>query len=141
MIHICCVVFFLMIRRPPRSTRTDTRCPYTTLFRSLPARVPAGRDIVGAGETFGFGDGYDGFLARARRLCRNRCAQPRLLLRILRAAFGCACRIRFRCRVGRVVLSGGVLRRSARSEEHTSELQSLMRTSYAVFCLQKKKNI
>src|SRR3546814_1019169 len=74
------LIFFLMIRRPPRSTRTDTLFPYTTLFRS-----PGG----GGGDDAG-----------ARR-------QP-------------------------VLLRG-------RSEEHTSELQSLMRISYAVFCLKKKK--
>src|SRR3546814_2232267 len=104
---------FLLILQVERDQREQGRWHRDPGKPELPARVPAGRDIVGAGETFGFGDGHDGFLARARRLCRNRCAQPRLLLRILRAAFGCACRIRFRCRVGRVVLSGGVLRRSA----------------------------
>src|SRR3546814_6359974 len=82
-----------MIRRPPRSTRTDTLFPYTTLFRSLRARADRGR---GAG----------------RRHCPPR---PE----------------RLRARPGRHAL---------RSEEHTSELQSLMRISYAVFCLKKKKN-
>src|SRR3546814_18300657 len=78
------VIFFLMIRRPPRSTRTDTLFPYTTLFRSR-----------------------DG-LCRRRRHHRQE----------------------YRRR----------LPRRQRSEEHTSELQSLMRISYAVFCLKKKKN-
>src|SRR3546814_8717031 len=86
-----------MIRRPPRSTRTDTLFPYTTLFRS--------------GGTHG------------RRSCQ------------------------FRDRHGRVSSSGDRLggfaavghRAPGRSEEHTSELQSLMRISYAVFCLKKKK--
>src|SRR3546814_18444302 len=81
-----CFLFFLMIRRPPRSTRTDTLFPYTTLFRSQlsgacrlpPPQVPRAP-----------------FPTRPQRLPR-------------------------------------------RSEEHTSELQSLMRTSYAVFCLKKK---
>src|SRR3546814_1112454 len=77
-----------MIRRPPRSTRTDTLFPYTTLFRS-PAR-PAGIRMV-----------------------------PTLLV-----TFEIGSR-------GRAVVE--------RSEEHTSELQSLMRISYAVFCLKKKK--
>src|SRR6056297_3832162 len=72
--------FFLMIRRPPRSTRTDTLFPYTTLFRSsVPCKRP-----------------------------RKRPRPP-------------------------------ILPRHARSEEHTSELQSLRRISYAVFCLKKKK--
>src|SRR3546814_7869705 len=82
-----------MIRRPPRSTRTDTLFPYTTLFRS-----------VAAGDRLGF---------RRADLCRV--DPPRLAL----------CR-RWAGRRGR-------------SEEHTSELQSLMRISYAVFCLKKKK--
>src|SRR3546814_15674088 len=78
--------FFLMLRRPPRSTRTDTLFPYTTLFRSA---CPKGR-------------------------------------------FGCA-----RATSARPLLLAA--RSSLRSEEHTSELQSLMRISYAVFCLKKKK--
>src|SRR3546814_7989806 len=76
--------FFLMIRRPPRSTRTDTLFPYTTLFRSQ-------QDEDDAGQQQDEG-------------------------------------------VGRALLP------VERSEEHTSELQSLMRISYAVFCLKKKKN-
>src|SRR3546814_20385390 len=77
-------LFFLMIRRPPRSTRTDTLFPYTTLFRSL-----FYREIY---SDVAFGRWH------RQRHCRN-----------------------------------------SRSEEHTSELQSLMRISYAVFCLKKKK--
>src|SRR3546814_1327893 len=77
-----------MIRRPPRSTRTDTLFPYTTLFRSF---------------------------ERARDPCRIGRREPR--------------------RGGRIDLF------ERRSEEHTSELQSLMRISYAVFCLQKKTNL
>src|SRR3546814_3223919 len=73
-----------MIRRPPRSTRTDTLFPYTTLFRSI--LMPTANGAPGCSPTV--------------------CA-------------GMA---------------------SSRSEEHTSELQSLMRISYAVFCLKKKKN-
>src|SRR3546814_8157477 len=82
--------FFLMIRRPPRSTRTDTLFPYTTLFRS--------RDRV-------------------------------WLIERLRSSTGSTRRLRKFSRT-----------RSNRSEEHTSELQSLMRISYAVFCLKKKKS-
>src|SRR3546814_985259 len=80
-----------MIRRPPRSTRTDTLFPYTTLFRS-------GVLLVGEAE--------DGDARRRRRIehpCLERAGRPR-------------------------------------SEEHTSELQSLMRISYAVFCLKKKNH-
>src|SRR3546814_9568634 len=74
-----------MIRRPPRSTRTDTLFPYTTLFRSIEA-------------------------------CRGAAFAYRRMI----PPFSSLC--------------------STRSEEHTSELQSLMRISYAVFCLKKKKN-
>src|SRR3546814_4783927 len=75
-----------MIRRPPRSTRTDTLFPYTTLFRSHPRR---GRQRPPAGR--------------------------------------------------RVIMTNIQKGLAERSEEHTSELQSLMRISYAVFCLKKKK--
>src|SRR3546814_10869563 len=87
-------LFFLMIRRPPRSTRTDTLFPYTTVFRSVVA-VQATDDEATAVEV----------------------DDPRL------AAIA-----------GRAVAA----QRHRRSEEHTSELQSLMRISYAVFCLKTK---
>src|SRR3546814_1139709 len=77
-----------MIRRPPRSTRTDTLFPYTTLFRSLCTGLPD----IGAYREIGHRNG-----------------------------------------------PGRTLHTDHRSEEHTSELQSLMRISYAVFCLKKKK--
>src|SRR3546814_4055974 len=89
----CRVLFFLlMIRRPPRSTRTDTLFPYTTLFRSTGGLRGKGHwhHKVGHGSR------------RAAGRPTRRIAKPR-------------------------------------SEEHTSELQSLMRTSYAVFCLKKQK--
>src|SRR3546814_8335180 len=95
-----------MIRRPPRSTRTDTLFPYTTLFRSGSYRA---------------GDRRPGRpSARLQRLGSDRPveAAPRLH-RTLASHEGAA---------------GNGLR----SEEHTSELQSLMRLSYAVFCLKKK---
>src|SRR3546814_10807872 len=97
-------MFFLMIRRPPRSTRTDTLFPYTTLFRSIAGAV-IGVDVV---------DGQAGVLQRARRHFGVKLRQ-RLVDGLPRGMF-------------------------VRSEEHTSELQSLMRISYAVFCLKKKKN-
>src|SRR3546814_4841957 len=80
-----------MLRRPPRSTRTDTLFPYTTLFRSEQRA-----DVVQIERIQTDSHGSSGW-ARKSRYCR--------------------------------------------SEEHTSELQSLMRISYAVFCLKKKKNI
>src|SRR3546814_7894729 len=97
--------FFLMIRRPPRSTRTDTLLPYTTLFRSAGLGLAAGHGLQRAGEDDG--------LAGNRRVGRRR---------------------RFHR------LDGELLLEVVRSEEHTSELQSLMRISYAVFCLKKNKN-
>src|SRR3546814_19893432 len=102
--------FFLMIRRPPRLTRTDTLFPYATLFRSRSEarRVrPECRDR-GAGERD---------QAVARRAARSRKADRQLSVQ----------------RPDR-------RRQDRRSEEHTSELQSLMRTSYAVFCLKKKQH-
>src|SRR3546814_2145247 len=91
---------FLMIRRPPRSTRTDTLFPYTTLFRSL--------FII----DFACGDRID-----TQQVC-NLARLDNALARKQRGKH-----------------------RECRSEEHTSELQSLMRISYAVFCLKKKNSI
>src|SRR3546814_4751513 len=99
-----------MIRRPPRSTRTDTLFPYTTLFRS----ARSGEVGLGVADV-------------GQRLLERRRVDDLLALEVL----GGEGRDR-----DRHVLKA--LRR--RSEEHTSELQSLMRISYAVFCL-KKKNI
>src|SRR3546814_19971965 len=106
------IFFFLMIRRPPRSTRTDTLFPYTTLFRSRPPPSPPSRRSRWTQR----GDG---------RRRRPSSLWPR---RSWRPPLGRPCRrSRPPCR-------------HPRSEEHTSELQSLMRISYAVFCLKKKKN-
>src|SRR3546814_18701834 len=91
----CMCFFFLMIRRPPRATRTDTLFPYTTLFRSkrgLPSEMA--------------------------------------LLNLFDPETGMPV----------ALLDAGLSPVTARSEEHTSELQSLMRTSYAVFCSKKKKD-
>src|SRR3546814_9307446 len=105
-----------MIRRPPRSTRTDTLFPYTTLFLSL---AEARRVHLHTDRT--------GILLRAA-------GRLRLLQGPRQGRAGCA----RRPHDGPHRLVVNVHR--ARSEEHTSELQSLMRNSYAVFCL-KKKNI
>src|SRR3546814_8975231 len=126
-----------MIRRPPRSTRTDTLFPYTTLFRS--ARPPA---RLGADRTAGFrATGAD----RARSLCRPLAADVAISPHPDRELAGDPGR-------GAGVRSGGAAQppdrgadrvlaqpSARRSEEHTSELQSLMSISYAVFCLKKKK--
>src|SRR3546814_7140851 len=112
-----------MIRRPPRSTRTDTLFPYTTLFRSPQGGTRRRRRAADRrAERLGHlnADGYPRRRVHRRGLRRRR-RQP---VPRLRAA---AERRPFLPR--------------ARSEEHTSELQSLMRISYAVFCLKKKKKI
>src|SRR3546814_6871404 len=100
-----------MIRRPPRSTRTDTLFPYTTLFRSIMSLVTCSAAILVSYITPPTDkETLDRFYRRVR-------------------PFGFWGQTAVRC---------GVSRRE-RSEEHTSELQSLMRISYAVFCLKKKK--
>src|SRR3546814_14412444 len=92
-VDIFIFIFFLMIRRPPRSTRTDTLFPYTTLFRST---------LDQATQTLA---SFQGVASKADDLLGS---------------------------------EGSSLAVQLRSEEHTSELQSLMRISYAVFCLKKK---
>src|SRR3546814_7936057 len=99
--------FFLMIRRPPRSTRTDTLFPYTTLFRSTVLSTTED----GAGMSHAARNTAPPTTASSARINNVNTS-----LRMNSASGGC------------------------RSEEHTSELQSLMRISYAVFCLKKKKN-
>src|SRR3546814_13179781 len=117
----CCIVlFFLITRRPPRSTRTDTLVPYTTLFRSTGRRGQA--PVAGQ---------------RPRRQARpaqgrSRLGAPAAAPRCRRPGGRTACRTR----VSRLAHPSA----DVRSEEHTSELQSLMRISYAVFCLKKKTN-
>src|SRR3546814_6207624 len=111
MLLFCICFFFLMILRPPRSTRTDTLFPYTTLFRSYEALIEEvlakltpdnhalAVELAAIPEKIrGFGHVKEAHLTTAK-----------------------ACEA------------------DLRSEEHTSELQSLMRISYAVFCLKKKK--
>src|SRR3546814_8368873 len=112
------VFFFLMIRRPPRSTRTDTLFPYTTLFRSaggienhLPLLRARGDLSRFGNRRLGSSPGQRAVGRRPRADVRNRSFRHAL-----------------------------EEHRDQRSEEHTSELQSLMRISYAVFCLQKKTN-
>src|SRR3546814_10888253 len=118
-----------MIRRPPRSTLTDTLFPYTTLFRSDRARAPHRRSVrrpSGRGR------------AVARRQ-DGRCAASESGAAVARAliCFGGPARVDER--QGNITGDGVILIVGVRSEEHTSELQSLMRISYAVFCLKKKK--
>src|SRR3546814_1065026 len=105
-----------MIRRPPRSTRTDTLFPYTTLFRSALARIDR---MTGRRSQI---ESLSNPLVKRMRLLRekrHRRAEGPFLAEGLRIATEA--------------------REAGRSEEHTSELQSLMRISYAGFCLKKKK--
>src|SRR3546814_15303595 len=124
-----CSIFFLMIRLPPRSTRTDTLFPYTTLFRSvcwigvLVGRLPA----VEPRE-----DGHIGPFGNIDA-DRVRCAGHQVV------TFEGAPETSCLYPNDRVVLGVERLVAVERSEEHTSEIQSLMRISYAVFCLKKKK--
>src|SRR3546814_8671488 len=106
-----------MIRRPPRSTRTDTLFPYTTLCRSL--RVPRAHRL----------DELVAVMGEPAR--RQQVLQLGLCLHALREV---ATLVRQDMPDDPVAVAA-----TARSEEHTSELQSLMRISYAVFCLKKKK--
>src|SRR3546814_5018403 len=122
-----------MIRRPPRSTLTDTLFPYTTLFRSVEFLLEA---HVGRGLR------EDRAVARLVGGCRA--AGPVLARHEGRSPRTC-CRTTRQSLAGRQSLGGAGRHRQqdksqgGRSEEHTSELQSLMRISYAVFCLKKKK--
>src|SRR3546814_6490914 len=112
-----------MLRRPPRSTRTYTLFPYTTLFRSdglSLAKAPGGNprrlnpihaEVIGNGLGAAFAQ--------------------RLVVHVGAGAVGMAVNVDIGARI---------ILQHFRSEEHTSELQSLMRISYAVFCLKKKKN-
>src|SRR3546814_6463475 len=108
------VFFFLMIRRPPRSTRTDTLFPYTTLFRS---RFRSDRSASAA----------SGLAHRAHHLSSATNARRSSRFSAVKRSNAPA------------HLPSNPDHTVFRSEEHTSELQSLMRISYAVFCLKKKK--
>src|SRR3546814_1098738 len=123
-----------MIRRPPRSTRTDTRFPYTTLFRSPLDEEREGRAGAGAmavenilltriGDEPQIAESLD--LGMVAQICAD-----------LQRIFARAAHAQFERFEAAQQHPGGV--GIARSEEHTSELQSLMRISYAVFCLQTK---
>src|SRR3546814_1144357 len=114
--------FFLVIRRPPRSTRTDTLFPYTTLVRS----GQDDRDQAEPGRQAGAWRAAAGRQGLGRDRRDALCAARRGLS-VAAGPFG----LFHPDRTDRI-------RRQDRSEEHTSELQSLMRISYAVFCLTKK---
>src|SRR3546814_3252457 len=134
-----------MIRRPPRATRTDTLCPATTLFRS--GRAHGCRRGGRPGVQL---ESRRGRLLWAEAGVRAaRCHRPRLAVRHLPGRLRAAGAARRQlCWRGRREAPSGhaapgdsrLLRTFPRSEEHKSELKSLMRITYAVFCLKKKKN-
>src|SRR3546814_6586225 len=105
-----------MIRRPPRSTRTDTLFPYTTLFRSHGPEMRESQAITGNPST-------------GKRPIEGR----------VEAGGGAGVIVEGRLQAAAEMPAHQLLPGGDRSEEHTSELQSLMRISYAVFCLKKKK--
>src|SRR3546814_9732842 len=119
--------------RPPRSTRTDTLFPYTTLVRSVIAQLPAEQVVLdgwfldASGHLAGCFN-YQQFLVD--ECTRNLEIEPRSALAKIPKSRSFVIAIRKLSWL-----------REERSEEHTSELQSLMRISYAVFCLKKKKKI
>src|SRR3546814_5177734 len=121
-----------MIRRPPRSTRTDTLFPYTTLFRSGCRR--AGSLGLGAALAGAAAGGAAHALDRARRAAYS----PSRSQPDQRERKGRSWHVHWNRNERRSPPRRGSLRSANRSEEHTSELQSIMRISYAVFCLKKK---
>src|SRR3546814_5995616 len=111
-----------MIPRPPRSTRTDTLVPYTTLFRSRHPPLPSGGAFLTVCGARWIGSSP---LSVTWKLPSQRTDWP-------------ASCLQWDCRPIRTLESLQTDGPMHRSEEHTSELQSLMRISYAVFCLKKK---
>src|SRR3546814_9824359 len=132
----CLRLFILMIRRPPRSTRTDTLFPCTTLFRSLKIWTYAALAFclaVGAAGGALWYFGAPGWAVNLGLVPEE--GDPDLLFYLSKPAE------RRKLPTGEEYFAFGARIVNSRSEEHTSELQSLMRISYAVFCLKKKKII
>src|SRR3546814_1062544 len=119
---VCLVFFFLMRRRPPRSIRTDTLLPYTTLFRSRYVL----EEQAGSGSWAEIQNGSQTGMAFSGKAEGDYSYRAR------------ACNDNSECSANSAVVTVTV-KIFTRSEEHTSELQSLMRISYAVFCLTNKK--
>src|SRR3546814_7051385 len=142
-----------MIRRPPRATRTDTLFPYTTLFRSTDEPLTF-RNLPRLADVDGFGHLLNqlgcsttiegsrpedfGRVMTARATTLTSTVAPYDIVRKMRASILVLGPLLARAGEATVSLPGGC---AIRSEEHTSELQSLMRISYAVFCLKKQKTI
>src|SRR3546814_5280130 len=125
-----------MIRRPPRSTRTDTLFPYTTLFRSL-SNVDGATEVLTVAN-----DSVDYLQLDIDRAAAGRFGMPvdqiQDAMRAQIEGVHVGVVADGQKRVPIVIRGDETLRADPRSEEHTSELQSLMRISYAVFCLKKK---
>src|SRR3546814_1268488 len=124
-----------MIRRPPRSTRTDTLVPYTTLFRSCPPGLAKKNNgCMPPGQAKKWRRGYpldrDVIFYDLPPTIVARIGLPPSGYRYVRVASD----------ILMIAVGTGLVVDAVRSEEHTSELQSLMRISYAVFCLKKKNN-
>src|SRR3546814_5374855 len=143
-----------MLRRPPRSTRTDTLFPYTTLFRSGTVgqeHVNVLRGDIALDASFNRGSNTLHLPAAASAYSAQLVGSIVVLISVdseiatpvssagLTLDFdGDARLLQYALAMSNVMIDDQVI--SSRSEEHTSELQSLMRISYAVFCLKKKKN-
>src|SRR3546814_6750864 len=111
-----------MLRRPPRSTRTSTLFPYTTLFRSTTAADSAPVSSAGAASS------------------SSPASSPAMTVLLPSALEAAPSAAPLLSPASTNVTSNHHPALASRSEEHTSELQSLMRISYAVFCLKKKKH-
>src|SRR3546814_10529728 len=118
-----------MIRHPPRFTRTDTLVPYTTLFRSTLVNLLLRFHALAQGRILVDGQDIAAVTQESLRAAIGMVTQDTSLLHRS---------VRDNINYGRPEADEAAIK--ARSEEHTSELQSLMRISYAVFCLKKKKN-
>src|SRR3546814_1389383 len=136
-------MFFLMLRRPPRSTRTDTLFPDTTLFRSWlltckhgSAFVLNGMHVAELANDIRLASAAGGILATQGSIAPE--ARPSATMQRIELLDGPTLWPALRELMGeeqRATILAGAATKAPRSEEHTSELQSLMRISYAVFCL------
>src|SRR3546814_8940635 len=125
-----------MIRRTPSSTRTDTRFPYPTLFRSHERACEA--ELAAVLETLlATPQGMPDMAMLGARFAPDPAALPEVIVELVPLS---AYEALLAPRAEEMALPRVLMSQSSRSEEHTSELQSLMRISYAVFCLKKKKN-
>src|SRR3546814_983835 len=134
--------FFLRIRRPPRSTRTDTLFPYTTLFRSF--LDDPGRDLAAPAGQLHLAEESQRLVDRQHHQVGQRpvgdedVARGGIQARAAAVGAGALADVLRQLLAHRGRFGLPVAALQVRSEEHTSELQSLMRISYAVFCLKKK---